>query len=95
MKISRQAESEIPDFTSHELAREYFKNKYGNQFILMSSEVIGDQKVYFYSLLLDQKVFEDGQKQMLKDGFMADALDFMNSYQPVEIFEDGGIHIIH
>ncbi|MCO4466025.1 hypothetical protein Si132_01859 [Streptococcus infantarius subsp. infantarius] len=32
---------------------------------------------------------------MLKDGFMVDALDFMNSYQPVEIFEDGRIHIIH
>lgn len=95
MKISRRAESEIPDFTSHELAREYFKNKYGNQFMLMSSEVIDDQKVYFYSLILDREVFEDGQKQMLKDGFMADALNFMNSYQPVEIFEDGRIHIIH
>ena len=32
---------------------------------------------------------------MLKDGFMVDALDFMNSYQPVEIFGDGRMHIIH
>ncbi len=95
MKISRKAESEIPEFSSHVLAREYFKNRYGNHFVMMSSEVIGDQKVYFYSLILNRKVFEDGQKQMLKDGFMADALDFMNSYQPVEIFEDGRIHIIH
>lgn len=95
MKISRQAESEIPEFTSHELAREYFKNRYGNHFVMMSSEVIGNQKVYFYSLILNRKVFEDGQKQMIKDGFMFDALDFMNSYQPVEIFEDGRIHIIH
>ena len=95
MKISRKAESEIPEFSSHELAREYFKSMYGNHFVMMSSEVIGDEKVYFYSLIFDRKVFEDGQKQMLKDGFMADALDFMNSYQPVEIFEDGRIHIIH
>ncbi|WP_421101335.1 hypothetical protein ACOKXV_14865, partial [Sporosarcina psychrophila] len=81
MKISRQAESEIPEFSSHELACEYFKNKYGNLFMMMSSEFIEDQKVYFYSLILDRKVFENGRKQMLKDGFMVDALDFMNSYQ--------------
>ena len=51
MKISRQAESEIPEFSSHELAREYFKNRYGNHFVMMSSEVIGDEKVYFYSII--------------------------------------------
>ncbi|WP_231885698.1 hypothetical protein [Sporosarcina psychrophila] len=48
---------------------------------MMNSEMIGDEKVYFYSLILDRKVFEDGQKQMAKDGFMVDALNFMNSYQ--------------
>lgn len=95
MKISRQAESEIPEFSSHEAAREYFKNRYGNHFVMNSSEMIGDEKVYFYNLILDRKTYEDGYKQLVKDGFMADALDFMNSYQPVEIFEDGRIHIIH
>ena len=95
MKISRKAEAEIPEFNSHETAREYFKNKYGNHFMMTGSEFIDDQKVYFYSLILDRKTFEDGHEQMAKDGFMADALNFMNSYQPIEIFEDGRIHIIH
>lgn len=95
MKISRQAEAEIPEFDSHENARKYFKNKYGNHFVMMSSEMIDDEKIYFYSLILDRKIFEEGQKQMSKDGFMADALDYMNSYQSIEIFEDGRIHIIH
>ena len=45
----------------------------------MSSEVIDGQKIYFYNLLLVRGVFEDGQKQMLKDGVMADRLDFMKS----------------
>ncbi|WP_432356087.1 hypothetical protein [Sporosarcina sp. A2] len=95
LKISRQAEKEIPNFSSHKLAHDYFKNKYGNHFVMMSTEVIDGQNVYFYGLILDRHNFEIGRKQLLRDGGIVGALDFMNSYQPVEIFEDGRIHIIH
>ena len=54
-----------------------------------------NDKLLYIMNSFGEKVFEDGQKQMVKDGFMVDALNFMNSYQPVEIFEDGRIHIIH
>lgn len=94
MKISRQAEAELPDFPSHDEARKYFKNKYGQRFVMMSSEIIDGQKIYFYSLLLDPESFHDGQKKLAK-GEMVDGLTLINSYQPVEIFEDGRIHIIH
>lgn len=94
MKISRNAEAKLPNFSSHDKAREYFKNKYGQRFIMMHSEIIDDQKVYFYSLLLDPEAFHDGQKKLAK-GEAVSGFEFMDSYQPVEIFEDGRIHIIH
>lgn len=95
MKISRQAEAEFPEFDSHENAREFFKNKYGDSFVMASSEMIGDEKVYFYHLILDRQQYFDGFQELKEDGFITDLLDFMNSYQPVEIFEDGRIHVIH
>lgn len=94
MKISREAEAEIPVFSSHDEARKYFKDKYGQGFVMMSSEIIDDQKIYFYSLLLNPEIFYDGQKQLAK-GEAVSGFEFMDSYQPVEIFEDGRIHIVH
>ena len=95
MKISRQAEAEFPEFDSHEHARKFCKNKYGDSFVMASSEMIGDEKVYFYHLILDRQQYFDGFQKLKEDGFITDSLDFMNSYQPVEIFEDGRIHVIH
>lgn len=95
MKISRQAEAEFPEFDSHENARRYFKNKYGDSFVMANSEMIGDEKIYFYHLILDRQQYFDGFKKLREDGIITDSLDFMNSYQPVEIFEDGRIHVIH
>ena len=95
LKISRQAEDEFPEFDSHEKARKYFKDKYGDSFILTSSEMIGDDKVFFYHLILDRQEYLKGRKKLEEDGFIMDSLDFINSHQPVEIFEDGRIHVIH
>lgn len=95
MKISRKDESKLPEFDSHAMAREYFKNRYGDHFVMMSSEMIGEQMVYFYGLILNRKIYEDGVRRLALEGGFSDALDFMNSYQPIEIFEDGRIHIIH
>ena len=40
MKISIKDEAALPDFSSHELTRKYFENKYGDRFIMMNSEMI-------------------------------------------------------
>lgn len=95
MQISRKAEAEIPEFDSHENARYYFKNKYGDSFVMANSMMVQDEKVYIYHLILDRKNYFDGVKKLQADGFIKDSLDFINSYQPVEIFESGRIHIVH
>src|SRR5690625_2124804 len=95
MKISRQSEAEFPEFDSHENARKFLKNKYGDSFVMANSEMINDEKVYFYHLILDRKNYFDSFKKLEEDGFIMDSLDFMNSYQPIERWGDGRIHIIH
>ena len=94
MRISRQAEAELPDFSSHEEARDYFKNTYGEQFVMVSSHVIDETKVYFYALPLNPSVFKDGQEQIQQGEFVL-GLEYLESYQSIEIFEDGRVHIIH
>lgn len=94
MKISRNDEAALPDFSSHEMARKYFKNKYGNHFVMTDSEVIDGMNIYFYNLILDYEIFRDGQEKLGR-GELVSGLELMNSYQPVEIWEDGRIHIVY
>ncbi|EJP81998.1 hypothetical protein [Bacillus cereus] len=93
--ISREAESQIPSFSSHDEARSWFKGIYGDSFQLTDSEIIEGQKCYFYFLILDESEFLRGQNDLQKNGFMADASKYLGSYQKIEIFEDGRIHIVH
>lgn len=93
--ITREEEAKIPSFISHDEARKWFKEKYGDNFMMTSSELIDGQKCYFYNLILDRNVFEVGQRELKKEGFMKDALTFLGSYQSIQIFEDGSIHIVH
>jgi hypothetical protein len=92
--ISREEEQEIPEFESHEEARKYFKEKYGDNFQLSDSEMIDDRKCYFYYLIVDKEGYEEGMASMKKDGFVS-GMRFMKSQQPIQIFEDGIIHIVH
>lgn len=95
MKISREEEANLPNFSSHQEAREYFKNKYGSsRFVMTDSDVIDGRDIYFYYLILDPKAYKDGQKKLLEDGYVT-GFEYFHSHQSIEIFEDGDIHIIH
>jgi len=95
LKISRQAEAEIPEFNSYAEAQKYFAEKYGEKFILANIEMIDGEEVFFYHLILDEKEYYAGRDKLAKDGYIHDSLSFINSYQPIEIFHDGRIHVIH
>ncbi|MEB8652074.1 hypothetical protein P4G96_25220 [Bacillus cereus] len=93
--ISRKDEEKIPSFSSHDEARTWFVNKYGRTFQLVSSELIDNQKGYFYYLILDKEKFTKGQEILLKHGMLVNSMEYLGSYQSIEIFEDGRIHIVH
>ncbi|UDY80673.1 hypothetical protein [Geobacillus phage GR1] len=92
--ISRKEEQEIPEFKSHNEARKYFKDKYGDNFQMSDSEIIDGMKVFFYYLIIDEKAFSEGQK-LLREGKPVSGLEFIGSHQPIQIYENGTIHIVH
>ena len=63
MFITREEEHNLPDFTSHDEARAYFKQRYGDKFQLEDSVEINGRKLYFYQLCYTQsiQIFEDGE----------------------------------
>jgi hypothetical protein len=92
--ISRKEEYELPEFKSHDEARAYFKEKYGDNFQMMDSDYIDGKKIYFYKLIVNKKEWEKGIKEMQENGYTS-GMGFAMAAQPIEIWEDGGIHIIH
>ncbi|MCM3358665.1 hypothetical protein [Psychrobacillus sp. MER TA 171] len=93
-RYNRRDEDNLPNFLSHEEARGYFKQKYGDAFIMTDSQEIGGKKLYFYRLILDPQTYKENINELLNKGNIR-GIEFLNSYQSIEIFEDGGIHIIH
>ena len=94
-KISREEDNKMPSFTSHEEARAYFKERFGHRFQLMDSKIIGNKKIYLYNLILNEDYYmsyvRDEKVRMQPDSNFL----FLFSYQSIEIFEDGFVHIIH
>lgn len=93
--ISRKEEEEIPQFDSHKEAKEYFSAKYGKDFILTSIEKIDGQKCYFYYLIVNWENYRRLQNAMAKreTGNLDSVL--IESAQPIQIMEDGSVHIVH
>lgn len=97
LPISRQDEQSFPAFNSHEEAAAYFKDKFGSDFVFESSEPIDGMQCYFYSVISDHAVYHKARR-MLAHGEPVTGdlgLQFMQSYQPVQIMENGNVHIVY
>lgn len=93
--ISREEEAAFPDFNSHDEARAFFKSKYGDRFQMTGADIIDGRKIYFYKLILDKDTYENGVAALNEKGFMPFDEVFFFSSQDIEIWADGGIHILH
>ena len=93
-KISREEESGIPEFESNKEARSWFLLKYGDDFEYTTSEIIGEEICYFYNLILDRKVYEEEHRKLI-EGRLGDAMALLNSYQSIQIMNNGSVHIVH
>lgn len=95
--ISREDESKIPRFDNYHDAKAYFEEKYGKDFILQSFEDdIGPDGVrcYFHALVFDWEAYHALTNYLMQgDGQSGNGL--IGCYQPIQIFEDGHIHIVH
>ena len=97
-EITREEEAKLPIFRSHQAAREFFEAKYGNASQIEDSFIVGEGDdatiCYGYALVLQRKVYEEGLRQ-LAWGSMANADEFLRSYQTIVIMLEGGVHVIH
>lgn len=93
--ISREEEHQLPEFKSHKEAREYFKNKYGDDFQLMDSDDSSEDKIYFYKLILNKEIYMDMLKEMREKGFASMSEERMFCTQDIQIMESGIVHIVH
>lgn len=91
--ISKQEETDLPKFKSHEEASSYFEKKYGERFVFEESFDIGNGICFFYRLITDVEAYIKGITDLNSNGSVG--LGFMNSYQPIRIMEYGSIHIDH
>lgn len=92
--ITRKEEEEIPVFHGHDEAKAYFKEKYGDAFVQESVDTIDGQNCYFCALIVDRETYYIGLRKM-QLGQAVYGMDFLKSKQPIQIFEDGSIHIVH
>ena len=95
--ISRQDESSFPVFHSHGEAADFFKEKFGSDFVFESSENIVDMTCYFYALVVDHAVYSKGKRLLSKNQPVTGELgmQFIKSYQPVQIMENGSVHVVY
>lgn len=95
--ISRQDESSFPEFNNHDEAAAFFKEKFGADFVLESSENVGDMICYFYAVVTDHAVYHKGRRLLLQGQPVTGdlGLQFIQSYQPVQIMENGNVHIVY
>lgn len=92
-RISKQEENEFPLFTTHEEAITYFEEKYGEKFVFEESSDTSDGLCFFYRLIIDEEAYIKGISDLNSTGYIG--IEFKNSYQPIQIMENGSIQIDH
>lgn len=90
-RITKQKAVEMPVFENHETAFRFFEEKYGEKIIFEESSDTGSQICYFYRLVIDEPAYIEGVTEMNSTGKIA--LGFLNSYQPIRIWEDGRVEV--
>jgi len=91
--ISRQEEAELPIFKSHEEARSYFEEKYGEKFVFEESSNTDEGICFFYRIIKDEEAYIKGVTDLNANGTVG--MEFKNSYQPIQIMGNGSIRIVH
>lgn len=97
LPISRQEESTFPEFNSHHEAAAFFKERFGVDFVYESSEPIDGAQCHFYCIVTDHESYMRGRKLLSKGQPVSGDLGmkFLMSHQPVQIMDNGRVHIVY
>ena len=101
---TRDFDNVIPAFESHGAALAWFKSEFGKDFQSAGTDIINGEKCYFYHLIGNRKDYEFYQEYLTRQGKSAYQITEQNevivesgmfSYNSVEIFESGGVHVVY
>ncbi|RLL43750.1 hypothetical protein D8M04_12580 [Oceanobacillus piezotolerans] len=85
---------EMPDFQHHEEARQWFKDKFKNDFLIRSSDTIDGRKIFFYHIIKNPQVYQKYMESFAKPvNHEITNMETFESYTTVEISEDGDVSI--
>lgn len=83
--------NEMPDFTNHEKAKEWFQGQFGDRFVLKNSDVVEGKKVYYYHVVKNQEAYQEYMEMLSNEETTNITNEPFESYSTIEITEDGGI----
>lgn len=81
----------MPDFRSHNEARDWFKDQFGERFKFKNEDVIEGEKVYYYHVVKNQEIYEGFMENLTIEEADITSMKPFESYSTIEISEDGGI----
>ncbi|OIK04559.1 hypothetical protein [Bacillus sp. MUM 13] len=95
-RITEADDQELPAFENSEEASAYFKEKYGDDFILKSSKEINGEQIDVYVLVLDREAFRNGEEKWAKaHQEIIEESDFTSSFQSIGIGRNGEVYIAY
>lgn len=92
--ISREEESTFPEFDSFQGAWDFFAEMYAEDIVLETVEVINEEKCYFCALITDKETYKE-MNRLLEKGLPVIGMKYLECRQPIQIFENGQVHVVH
>jgi len=86
--------NQIPKFTGHEEAREWFKGQFGDRFLLRMTDMKDGRRVNFYHLVKNPEVYKPYMESFASVvQHEITNMDVFKSYTTIEIDENGNVEI--
>ena len=92
--ISREEEAGWPEFDSFHAAWNFFVGIYGGDMVLETVDIIEGYKCYFCALITDREAYDE-MNRLFEKGEPVVGMRYMVCRQPIQIFENGQVHVVH
>ena len=92
--ISREEEACFPAFGSFQAAWDFLSEKFGQDIVMETVDFVGGEKCYFAALITDWESYQE-MTRLLEVGKSVVGMKYLMCRQPIQIFENGQVHIVH
>lgn len=93
--LLKDLNTEMPVLAEHREAYQWFKGKYGDKFISVTTRMLNNEEVYLYHLIINKEIYQKGMEKLAQKGIAAEGLELAKSYFIIEITEDGKVYLVY